>query len=135
MTNSVNLDYAQQCSTVIVTLKNGALASQGSLQGMYQISDPINGKPSWTLDPYAIWYSLEYGWLIGRLDYIGQNVCKFYASDDCGELDDSNNQWYYGVGSNWILAGTNDVNITCTSNNILLAECSSKNPDWKNTDF
>ena len=131
MTNFFHLVYAEQCSIAIVTLKNGALASQGSYQGMYQISDPINGKQSWTLDPYAIWYSLEWGWLIGALHDIGENLASIYAFDDYGGLDDANNQWYYGVGSNWILAGANDVNITCTSNNISLAECSSKNEDYK----
>ena len=131
MTDFLNLAYAEQCSTAIVTLKNGVLESQGSYQGMYQISDPINGKPSWTLDPFAIWYSLQNAWLIGTLDYIGEDSCDFYTYDDYGGLDDANNQWYYGVGSNWILTGANDVNITCTSNNIFLVECSSKNADYK----
>ena len=98
---------------------------------MYQIADPINGKQSWTLDPYAIWYSLEWGWLIGELDDIGEDVCAFYAFDDYGGLDDTNNQWNYWDGSNWISAGANDVNITCTSNTISLVECSSKIADYK----
>ena len=54
------------------------------------------------------------------LDDIGTNTCEFYAYDNYGGLDDANNQWYYDDGSNWILAGANDVNITCTSNNICL---------------
>ena len=115
MANSVNLDYAQQCSTVIVTLKNGALASQGSLQGIYQISDLVNGQPSWTSNSHAIWYSLDYGWLIGNLDDIGENICFIYGADDYGGLDDTNNQWNYWDGSNWISAGANEININCTS--------------------
>ena len=31
--------------------------------------------------------------------------------------DDANNQWYYMDGSNWVSAGANDINITCTSKN------------------
>ena len=137
MTDFLNLDYTE-CLAVIVTLKNSALASPwywyDSYQGMYQISDPINGKPTWILPPYAIWYNSEHGdWLIGFLDDIGQNLCTFYASDDYGGLDDSNNQWNYwhSWDGNFVSAGANDVNITCTSNNIFLAECSTKKADYK----
>ena len=99
---------------------------------MYHISAAINGKQSWTSDPYAIWYQSEYDvWIIGNLDKIGQNVAFIYANDDYGGLDDANNEWYYSDGSNFVSAGANDVNITCTSNNIFLAECSSKNTDYK----
>ena len=132
MTNIFHLDdYATQCPTINITLNNGALASVGQFQGLYQISNQTNGKPSWTLDPYAIWYSLENDWLIGNLDDIGKGVCYIQAKDDYGGFDDANNRWYYWDGNNWILAGANDVNITCTSNNIFLAECSSKNADYK----
>ena len=113
-----NLDYAQQCSIVIVTLNNDALASQGSSQGIYQIADPINGKQSWTLDPYAIWYQSEYDvWIIGNMENIGEAVAVFYANDDSGGLDDTNNQWYYNDGSSWIPASANDIFINCTSKN------------------
>ena len=119
MTDILHLDYAEQCSTVNVTLNNGALASVGQFQGLYQIYDPYNGKPSWTLDPYAIWYSLEYGWLIGDLDNIGQNIAEIYATDDYGGLDDINNQWNYYDGSTWVAASPNDININCTCKNFI----------------
>ena len=96
-------------------MKNDALASQGLLQGMYQISGLVNGKQSWTSNSHAIWYSLDYGWLIGNLDSIGENICSIYANDDYGGLDDTNNQWKYWDGSNWILASANDIFINCTS--------------------
>ena len=130
MTYFLNLDYAEQCSAAILTLKNGALASQGSLQGMYQISDPINGKPSWTTHSLAIWYWQGY-WNIGYLSNIGTNTVGMFASDDYEGLDDDNNQWKYHVGSDYVLAGANDVSITCTSNNIFFVECSSKKADYK----
>lgn len=98
---------------------------------MYQISDPINGKQSWTLSPYAIWDNGYKRWIIGNLHEIGQNVAFIYANDDYEGLDDDNNQWNYWDGSNWITAGANDVNITCISNDIFLVECSSKNADDK----
>ena len=118
MTNFFRLVYAEQCSTAIVTLKNGALTSQGSYQGMYQISDPINGKPSWISVSNAIWYSLSFGWLIGTLDAIGEDLCLIYAADDYGGLDDTNNQWNYYDGSNWVSATSNEININCTSKDL-----------------
>ena len=115
MTDFLNLVYAEQCSTAIVTLKNGALASQGSRQGMYQISDPINGKPSWTSNSRAIWYLFNGYWFIGDLENIGENYASIYTNDNDGGLDDTNNQWKYWDGSNWIPASTNDIFINCTS--------------------
>ena len=93
------------------------MAFVGLFQGMYHISDAINGKESWTSNSHAIWYSLEYGWLIGDLDNIGENVCYIYANDDYGGLDDTNNQWNYHDGSSWIPASANDIFINCTSKN------------------
>ena len=99
---------------------------------MYQISDLINGKQSWTSGSNAIWY-WQGQWHIGSLDDIGTDVSGILANDAYVGLNDANNQWHYDDGSDydWILAGANDVNITCTSNNIFLAECSSKNADYK----
>ena len=129
MINFDNSDDAdEQCSMVIVTLKNGALASQGSMQGIYQISDRINGKPSWTSVSNAIpswtsvsnaiWYSLNFGWLIGTQDNIGGDICRIYGADDYGGLDDTNNQWNYYDGSDWVLATPNEININCTGKNL-----------------
>ena len=118
MTDFPYLVYAEQCSAAIVTLKNGALASQGSLQGIYQISNPVNGKQSWISVSHAIWYNLAYdGWPIDSLEYIGEGFGQIFAYDNFGGLDDTNNQWYYMDGSDWVLAGVNDINITCTSKN------------------
>ena len=72
-------------------MKNGALASQGSRQGMYQISDPINGKPSWTSNSRAIWYLLTEIWFIGDLENIGEDFGSIYTNDNDGGLDDTNN--------------------------------------------
>ena len=118
MINSDNSDDAEQCSMVIVTLKNGALDSQRSMQGIYLISDQINGKPSWTSVLNAIWYSLSFGWLIGPQYVIGEDLGFIYSADDYGGLDDTNNQWNYYDGSNWVSATPNEININCTSKNI-----------------
>ena len=118
--NGFNLEYnpldcAEQCSTVMVTMNNGALESQGSLQGMYQISDPVNGIQSWTSVSHAIWYSLDIlAWMIATQNYIGGNICSIYTFADYDGLDDPNKLWQYWDGSNWITADANDINVTCT---------------------
>ena len=87
---------------------------------MYHISDPIDGKPSWTSVSNAIWYKLEYdAWALTPLEAIGGSNADIYANDFYGGLDDTNNQWYYWDGSNWIPASANDIFINCTSKNFL----------------
>ena len=114
MTNSPNLDYAEQCPTAIVSLNNGALESQGSHQGLYQ----INGTHIWTSVSHAIWYHSEFdAWLIGNKENIGEAICGIYAYDNYGGLDDANNEWYYYSDIGWIPASANDIFIHCTSKN------------------
>ena len=111
------LDYAEQCSTVIVTLKNYVLSEQGNLKGIYQISDPINGKQSWISGLNAIWYQ-QGNWQIGIPDEIGVSVGGIHASDDYGGLDDNNNEWsYWNTDTGWTGAGAIEVSIDCTSKN------------------
>ena len=103
-------------------MKNDVLSHQGKFQGIYQISDPINGKQSWTSGSTAIWYWQGY-WLIGSLDNIGTAVCEISANGYDGGLDDSlldddNNEWQYWIpGNGWMFASPNDVSIDCTSKN------------------
>ena len=113
MTNSLALDYSEQCPTAIVSLNNGAFESQGHLQGVYH----INGTHTWTSVSHAIWYHSEYDiWLIGSKEDIGTTICGIYAYDNNGGLDDANNEWTYYNGSNWTPAAANDIIINCTSN-------------------
>ena len=87
------------------------------MQGLYEISDPVNGKQSWTSGSHAIWYG-QGKWLIGPLDAIGTDICGILANDDYGTLDDDNNQWkYWNLGHGWMYTGANDVSIDCTSKN------------------
>ena len=119
MTNSLNLDYSEQCPTAIISLNNGALESQGHLQGLYQ----INGTSIWTSVSNAIWYYSEYDiWLIGGKEHIGTTMCGFYAYDTNGGMHDANNEWNYYDGSNWTPAAANDIMINCTSNNIFVRQ-------------
>ena len=111
------LDYAEQCSTVIVTLKNYVLSEQGNLKGIYQISDPINGKQSWISGLNAIWYQ-QGDWQIGPTDDIGTTFCSMYASDVNGGLDDNDNKWVYWSNNGWDWVDGNEVSIDCTSKNL-----------------
>ena len=98
-------------------MKNNVLSHQGSRQGIYHISDPINGKQSWTSGSTAIWYA-QGRWNIGSLDNIGTGVCGIFGFDDYGGLDDDNKVWkYFDMGNGWLTAGANDVSIDCTSKN------------------
>ena len=98
-------------------MKNDVLSHQGSIQGIYQISDPINGKQSWTSGSNAIWYG-QGQWHIGSLDAIGTSLCGIYARDNYGGLDDDNNEWlYFNPDNGWTWAGVIDVSIDCTSKN------------------
>ena len=98
-------------------MKNDALSNQGFKQGIYQISQPINGKQSWTSGGNAIWYE-QGDWVIGDLEDIGTNICAMSAIDAYGGLDDDNNVWqYYNPEIGWAYPGENNVRIDCTSKN------------------
>ena len=48
-------------------MKNDILTSMGYYQGTYQISETLNGKPSWETSAKAIWYSSDINaWAIGK---------------------------------------------------------------------
>ena len=97
-------------------MKNNVLYHQGNWQGIYQISDPINGKQSWISGSNAIWY-WQGDWLIGSLEDIGTMVGSMSLFDDHGGLDNENNVWTYWTGYGWFNAGANEVSIDCTSKN------------------
>ena len=98
-------------------MKNDVLSVHGHLQGLYQISDPIKGKQSWTSGSNAIWY-VQGKWQIGSLDNIGTFFGGIHAVNDYGRLDDDKNEWwYYDPGNGWFWAGANNVSIDCTSKN------------------
>ena len=55
-----------------MTLKNDALASKGSFQGIYAVHQETNGRTSWKSASKAIWYYPGYDdWFIGDLKDIG----------------------------------------------------------------
>ena len=70
------LDPGCVCQTIVVTLKNGALAEQPKRQGIYQKAERVNGKTSWISSNMAIWYDTdEYGTVFD--DWIIAPSCDF----------------------------------------------------------
>ena len=62
------LDPGCVCQTIVITLKNGALA-QSSRQGIYQRAEKVNGKTSWiSSSNSALWYNPPPNdWMIGSI--------------------------------------------------------------------
>ena len=103
---------------VTVNLKNEVYAEKQKFAGDYQISETVNGKPSWksvtTIN--AIWFlPVQNNWMIGYRSKLGEDDGQIYASNDYGGLSDINNIWKYKVDDGpWITpSSSNDVNITC----------------------
>ena len=111
-----------ECQNVILILKNEAFEEQGSRQGMYQVSDFVNEKPSWISikSGHAIWYVQEYNeWVIGDLEDLGTTIRALTTIDDQGYLFPFNvtsDKWYYLNGQLWKPGAVDDIAIKCTGN-------------------
>ena len=114
------------CQTIVITLKNGALAQQSLKQGIYQRAEKVNGKTSWISSNMAIWYGTdEYGtvfddWMIGPLGELGGNTGGLASTGNQGmsscPYDVSMDAWKYAIPNNgWTIADANDVSIQCLS--------------------
>ena len=56
--------------TIKISLKNDVLVHQGTFEGTYEMSTPVNGQPSWISSTNAIWCTstdTDY-WIIGKLE-------------------------------------------------------------------
>ena len=100
-------------------MANDALAEQSGRQGTYQLSEKINGKPSWKSGTQAIWYdSQNKYWTIGLVSEIGTNRGWIYSATDT-EYDHPQqvpkDKWKYLDGSAWQNASSNDVSFQCTT--------------------
>ena len=101
---------------VTVSLKNEVSVHKKEFAGDYQISETVNGKPSWKSGENAIWFLLD-SWMIGYWNKLGEDDGEFHAWDDYGGLSDIHNIWKYTVDDGpWITpSSSNDVIITCST--------------------
>ena len=104
-----------------VSLKNEVSVHKKEFAGDYQISETVNGKPSWKSGENAIWYApVDNNWLIGYLNKLGEDDGEFYTSNDYGGLTDNRNIWKYTAGTSpstgkWITqSDSKDVIISCS---------------------
>ena len=73
----------------------------------------VNGKPSWTAQSTAIWYSQDDNdWQIGDLINIGTDLGVIYT-DGMLLTPNENGKWNYDNGEMWKELDTNDFNIEC----------------------
>ena len=73
-----------QCQYLKVNLATEVLAKQSYSQGTgtYELSENINGKPSWKSETHAIWYHPKFKtWFIGKLSYIGTSIAGIVSVD------------------------------------------------------
>ena len=90
-------------------MHNDSLAKLGTeWQGIYEISAPVNGQLSWTLNSTskAIWFLPQKNyWLIGNLDKLGGDLDDAYIygyTTAPGLYKVNKIIWHYWDGSNWI---------------------------------
>ena len=88
-------------------------------QGIYEISETVNEKSSWKKGDRAIWYSQDYSWDIGPIEYLGTTISSMYTYPDywgnsnSGGLTDDTLEWKYTDGGVWKTAPTGDISIEC----------------------
>ena len=115
----------QVCDIITVDLKNVANESQGPKKGTYEISETINGKPSWISNDQAIWWVPEHSeWGIGPLYAIGSNTRGLTGSSSQWPYDQKCT-WKYWNGSFFTTPGANDIKVQCIGNTYIfgLEDC------------
>ena len=101
-------------------MANEVLAEQPNRKGTYQLSETVNGKPSWKSATQAIWYNPEYkDWFIGDHSDIGTNVAGIYSvastEYDCPQRVPEDKWKYWDAWQeNWQDSSSKDVIIQCT---------------------
>ena len=92
------------------------LKYQDQKQGVYELSDDVHGKPSWTSSSMAIWYiQVSKVWGIGPLESIGSSIVGIFGPNNVLDYPHEIKQWNYVVDENTIETATeNEVMIKCT---------------------
>ena len=118
--HSKSIYFWIDCEIITVDLKNDANEVQGYKKGTYEISETINGKPSWIANDQAIWWIPEFSqWGIGSLDSIGSGFRGLTGvpidENDLGMPYDQKYIWKYWNGY-WKTPGANDIKVQCKGN-------------------
>ena len=94
-----------------ITLNNEVLNHHGEYQGTYELSESVNGKPTWKSQSKAIWYVQDH-WMIGILDNIGKPNGNFYTG---GMLlgENEKDKWNSSIEKTWKKLDKNDFTIEC----------------------
>ena len=123
-TNIYSVDYlhfftigtCEDDTKIQITLTGGALSAQGNKQGVYEKSETINGKLTWThtLSDYALWFSSNV-WIIGFKTKIGSTIGSLYNSVS-GLPYGNGNEYFYWDGYKWVKP-TNEIEVEleCTT--------------------
>ena len=84
----------KQCDLISIDLKNAPMLKQGSVNNVYSLESPINGKPSWNsrFGDNQIWYDPAYEgvWRIGPFP-----DSRIVGPHPMGPIDDNNTKWHY----------------------------------------
>ena len=113
--DKVQTDYMKNI-ILSVTLKNDVLKYESNFQGTYEISDMVNGKPSWIFheNKRAIWYHPEQEhWNIGSLKNLGKTNASLYSIGN-GDLDPHNvpsSKWKYYNSKDKVWKGTDEDSV------------------------
>ena len=126
-----DLRLPYHCQTISVSMKNEPLSLEGSRQGTYQISNLVNGKPSWKSPSQGIWYiPLFERWVIGSSAEIGTAATQGIFSEAEVKISvrkfalpydyEVSCEYYNGNWSNlekekWLVADKNDLIVNCTN--------------------
>ena len=106
------------CQKITVSFIKGPLTWHRRREGIYEISNFVNGKPSWITDSQAIWYVPKFkDWAIGYKSKIGTTRRGISSFGNQGNMDpDSvpNDQWKYFKKNHWSKPYSNDINIRCS---------------------
>ena len=106
------------CDKIVLKLFDSAFSSQGSRAGLYEETNPVNGKQTWISDNgNAIWWISSSGkWVIGTASAIGSNVGGLF-SDDPSNPDSSCPQkvkkWKVWNGDAFIQVDSKEVSFGC----------------------
>ena len=99
----------------------GPLTWHRRREGIYEISNFVNGKPSWISDSQAIWYVPKFkDWAIGYKSKIGTTRRGISSFGNQGNMDPDivpNDQWKYFKKNHWSKPHSNDINIRCSGRN------------------